>query len=86
MTEQRTRNNPGDQEDSLVPDELDMLDSELEHEETENLEQAQAHGNRRARSSRLDMRQRIEEKLEERRLMKELNEYEFFDLDDDTLH
>jgi len=34
------------------------------------------------------MRHRIENRLEERRLQKELNEYEFFDLDDDeeTLH
>jgi hypothetical protein len=38
-------------------------------------------------NSRLDMRQRIEEKLEERRLTRELNEYEFFDIDDsDRLH
>ena len=80
MTEQRTRNKPDEQEDNLVGDELDMLDAEVEADETEDLEQA------RARNDRLDMRQRIEEKLEERRLMKELNEYEFFDLDDDTLH
>jgi hypothetical protein len=80
MTEQRTRNKPDEQEDNLVGDELDMLDAEVEADETEDLEQV------RARNDRLDMRQRIEEKLEERRLMKELNEYEFFDLDDDTLH
>ncbi len=40
----------------------------------------------RSRSFNMDMRHRIEDRLEERRLKKELNEYESFDLDDDLLH
>lgn len=80
MAEQRTRNDYDEQEDNLVGEDLELLDSDADGETDEEAQQ------RDVRNARLDMRQRIEEKLEERRLMKELNEYEFFDLDEDTLH
>ena len=37
----------------------------------------------RSRSFNMDMRHRIEDRLEERRLKRELGDYEFFDMDDD---
>lgn len=83
MTDQRTERDDYDEtDDLLMNDDMDVLDDDLE-EETE-----QSVSSRSARNFNLDMRQRIEAKLEERRLMKELNEYEFFDLEDDedTLH
>lgn len=82
MTEQHTRNDHETPDDTLGNDELELFDESGGEPEDEPEEEAGG-----LRSSRLDMRQRIEEKLEERRLMKELNEYEFFDIDDeDRLH
>jgi hypothetical protein len=82
MTEQHTRKEHETPEDTLGNDDLELFDESEGQPEEDPEEQDQG-----LRSSRLDMRQRIEEKLEERRLMKELNEYEFFDIDDeDRLH
>lgn len=82
MTDQRTERDYDETDDLLMNDDMDVLDDDVE-EDTE-----QSVSSRSARNFNLDMRQRIEAKLEERRLMKELNEYEFFDLEDDedTLH
>lgn len=78
MTEQHTRKDHETPDDTLGTDELELFDESGVEPEEETEEEK-----RDLRNSRLDMRQRIEEKLEERRLMKELNEYEFFDLDDE---
>lgn len=80
MTNSRTQSDYDDTEDLLMNDEADFSEDSLDEEQEEVVP--------RTRSFNLDMRHRIEEKLEERRLMKELNEYEFFDIDDDedTLH
>jgi hypothetical protein len=68
-----------DSEDLLMNEDFDILDDDMDNEEQES-------GNARSRSFSMDMRHRIEDRLEERRLRKELNEYEFFELDDDVLH
>ncbi|MED5239230.1 MAG: hypothetical protein VX379_06620 [Pseudomonadota bacterium] len=68
-----------DSEDLLMNEDFDILDDDMDNEEQES-------GNARSRSFNMDMRHRIEDRLEERRLRKELNEYEFFELDDDVLH
>ncbi len=82
MTEQHTRKDHETTDDTLGSDELELFDESGVEPDEETGEES-----RDLRNTRLDMRQRIEEKLEERRLMKELNEYEFFDLDDgDRLH
>ncbi|MCK0152275.1 hypothetical protein MWU49_01040 [Alcanivorax sp. S6407] len=68
-----------DSEDLLMNEDFDILDDDMDEDEQQS-------GNSRSRSFNMDMRHRIEDRLEERRLRKELNEYEFFELDDDTLH
>ena len=68
-----------DSEDLLMNEDFDMLDDDTSDEEQEER-------SARSRSFNMDMRHRIEDRLEERRLKKELNEYEFFNLDDDILH
>jgi|TARA_R110002073_G_scaffold108803_2_gene244499 hypothetical protein len=66
-------------DDLLMNDDVDFVDTDLEEEQEER--------STRAKSFNLDMRHRIEDRLEERRLLQELNEYEFpEDDDDDTLH
>ena len=68
-----------DSEDLLMNEDFDILDDSVDEEEQEER-------SARSRSFNMDMRHRIEDRLEERRLKKELNEYEFFNLDDDVLH
>ncbi|WP_323774248.1 PA3496 family putative envelope integrity protein [Alcanivorax sp.] len=68
-----------DSEDLLMNEDFDILDDSVDEEEQEER-------SARSRSFNMDMRHRIENRLEERRLKKELNEYESFDLDDDLLH
>lgn len=68
-----------DSEDLLMNEDFDILDDNVDEEEQEER-------SARSRSFNMDMRHRIEDRLEERRLKKELNEYEFFNLDDDVLH
>ncbi len=68
-----------DSEDLLMNEDFDMLDDDTSDEEQEER-------SARSRSFNMDMRHRIEDRLEERRLKKELNEYEFFNLEDDILH
>ncbi|KZY30078.1 hypothetical protein A3754_12400 [Alcanivorax sp. HI0083] len=68
-----------DSEDLLMNEDFDILDDSVDEEEQEER-------SARSRSFNMDMRHRIEDRLEERRLKKELNEYESFDLDDDLLH
>ena len=68
-----------DSEDLLMNEDFDILDDNVDEEEQEER-------SARSRSFNMDMRHRIEDRLKERRLKKELNEYESFDLDDDLLH
>ena len=68
-----------DSEDLLMNEDFDILDDNVDEEEQEER-------SARSRSFNMDMRHRIEDRLEERRLNKELNEYESFELDDDLLH
>ncbi|MEQ3723544.1 hypothetical protein [Alcanivorax sp.] len=68
-----------DSEDLLMNEDFDILDDSVDEEEQEER-------SARSRSFNMDMRHRIEDRLEERRLNKELNEYESFELDDDLLH
>lgn len=66
-------------DDLLMNEDVDFVDDDLEEEQEER--------STRTKSFNLDMRHRIEDKLEERRLLKELDAYEFpEDDDDDTLH
>lgn len=74
------RNNSADYsetDDLLMNDDVDFADDDLEDEQEDRP--------LRSRSFNLDMRHRIEDRLEEKRLQKELNEYEFFDIDEDDL-
>jgi len=68
-----------DSEDLLMNEDFDILDDDMDDEEQEER-------SARSRAFNMDMRHRIEDRLEERRLKKELNEYEFFNLEDDILH
>ncbi|MDX1805380.1 MAG: hypothetical protein R3292_15030 [Alcanivorax sp.] len=78
MSNRRTEHD-FESEDLLMNEEFDELDGAVDDEEQEER-------NGRSRAFNMDMRHRIEDRLEERRLNKELNEYEFFELDDDILH
>jgi hypothetical protein len=80
MTDRKSEQDYEETDDLLMNEDMELLDDDLEDDSEEQI------SSRSARNFNLDMRQRIEQKLEERRLMKELNEYEFFELDDDTLH
>lgn len=80
MTNSRTETDYEESDDLLMNEEAEFVEEELDEEQEEPVP--------RSRGFNLDMRHRIEDRLEERRLLKELNEYEFFDIDDDedTLH
>ncbi len=71
--------NEQDLDSEVMNEDFDILDDNVDEEEQEER-------SARSRSFNMDMRHRIEDRLEERRLKKELNEYESFDLDDDLLH
>ena len=79
MTDNRAASDYDETEDMLMNEDAEFIEDELDDEQEERAT--------RSRAFNLDMRHRIEDRLEQRRLQKELNEYEFFDLDDDsTLH
>lgn len=66
-------------DDLLMTEDVDFGDDTIGDEQEER--------STRSKSFNLDMRHRIEDKLEERKLLRELNEYEFLDDDDeDILH
>ena len=76
MTNSRAERGLDDVDDVIMNDDVDFVeDTDNESSETPM----------RSRSFNMDMRHRIEDRLEQRRLQKELNEYEFFDIDD-TVH
>ena len=68
-----------DSEDLLMNEDFDILDDDMDEEEQEAR-------SARSRAFNMDMRHRIEDRREERRLRKDLNDYESFELDDDILH
>lgn len=70
----RQSNYQDDSEDMVMNEEVEFVDDEAEGEQEERA--------LRSRAFNLDMRHRIEDKLEQRRLMKELGDYEFLDMDD----
>lgn len=78
MTDRQNKQDNESSEDVFVYDEAAFSDEDFEEEAATSAPRG------RARSVNMDMRHRIEEKLEQRRLMKELNEYEFFDIDDEN--
>jgi hypothetical protein len=78
MTSSRIETDHEETDDLLMNEDADFIEDEQEETEVQSS---------RSRGFNLDMRHRIENRLEERRLQRELNEYEFFDLDDeDTVH
>jgi hypothetical protein len=77
--ENRQSNYQDDSEELLMNDDVEFLEEDVDDEPEER--------SFRPRSFNVDMRHRIEDRLEQRRLMKELGDYEFMDLDEeDTLH
>lgn len=68
-----TVNNSNETEDVLMTDDTDFIEESDEAEEPIV----------RSKGFNLDMRHKIESRLEQRRLDKELNEYQYFDIDDD---
>ena len=68
-----TVNNSNETEDVLMTDDTDFIEESDEAEEQIV----------RSKGFNLDMRHKIESRLEQRRLDKELNEYQYFDIDDD---
>ena len=78
MSNRRTEND--DESDELIMNDDYEVDDDLE-------EDVQEEKIIRSRGFNMDMRHRIENRLEERRLKRELNDYDFFELeDDDVLH
>jgi len=79
MTDHRTERDYDETDDALMNEDIEFLEDDAEDEQDEPAP--------RSRGFNLDMRHRIEDRLEQRRLARELSDYEFFDLDDDdTLH
>lgn len=70
-------------------DEL-LMNDDFEFDDVTDDDDIQEERAVRSRSFNMDMRHRIEDRLEERRLKRELSDYESFDLendeDDDILH
>jgi hypothetical protein len=78
MTSRHIKIDQDDTDDLQMNEDVDFIE-----EEQEDVEPSSS----RTKGFNLDMRQRIEDRLEERRLLRELNEYQFYDIDsDDTLH
>ena len=78
MTSSRINTDQDETDDLLMNEDADFIEEEQEEAEVQSS---------RSKGFNLDMRHRIENRLEERRLQRELNEYEFFELDDeDTVH
>lgn len=65
-------------EEPLMNDDAEFLDGNEEPEREERP--------LRSRSFNLDMRHRIEDRLERRRMMKEMGDLDLFDVDDNQLH
>lgn len=79
MTDHRAEHDYDDTEEMTMNEDIEFLEEDAEEEQEESTP--------RSRGFNLDMRHRIEDRLEERRLARELNDYEFFALDDDdTVH
>src|SRR5690606_18057757 len=79
MTDHRTERDYDETEEALMNEDIEWHADDAEDEQDEPAP--------RGRGFNLDMRHRIEDRLEQRRLARELSDYEFFDLDDDdTLH
>lgn len=85
MTDRQDKQNHTAPDEGFLYDDAGFPDEEMvEGEEEIEAERPRA---ARTRNPKMDMRHRIEERLEQRRLLKELNEYEYFDLDDEgALH
>ena len=78
MTSSRINTDQDETDDLLMNEDADFIEEEQEEAEVQSS---------RSKGFNLDMRHRIENRLEERRLQRELYEYEFFELDDeDTVH
>ena len=79
MTDHHTERDYDDEtDDALMNDDIEFLEEDTEEQDEPTP---------RSRGFNLDMRHRIEDRLEQRRLARELSDYESFDLDDDdTLH
>ena len=79
MTDHHTERDYDETDDALMNEDIEFLEDDTEEEQDEPAP--------RSRGFNLDMRHRIEDRLEQRRLARELSDYESFDLDDDdTLH
>lgn len=76
MAEHRDAPHYGDADEQLMTDDIDSFDDEMVDAEEEDTKVSS-----RNRAFDIDMRQRIEAKLEERKLAKEINSYDFDDLD-----
>lgn len=63
----------------LMDDDMDFADDAVIDEEEERIY-------RSSNAFNMSTRHRIEDRLEQRRLLKELNDYEYMNLDDDTYH
>lgn len=77
----RQSNYQDDSEEVFMNDSVDFLDDDIEAEEDQQEERGL-----QSKAVNTDIRHRIEERLEQKRLLRELEDYDFLDLDDDTLH
>lgn len=77
----RQSNYQDDSEEVFMNDSVDFLDDDVEAEEDQQEERGL-----QSKAVNTDIRHRIEERLEQKRLLRELEDYDFLDLDDDTLH
>lgn len=75
---QHQKDTQEDTEEPVMSEDVEFLDDDAEGTQEERAN--------RSRAFNLSMRHRIEDRLEQRRMKKELGGYDTFDLDDDKLH
>lgn len=77
MTERHDDTDYSDADEQLMSDDIDLLDDEIAEDEIEEEETSSS-----TRGFNMEIRQRIEDRLEQRRLEKELGGYDSYDIDD----
>jgi len=77
MTEHHDDTDYSDADEQLMTDDIELLDDEVAEDDMEEEESTSS-----TRSFNMEVRQRIEDRLEQRRLEKELGSYDSYGMDD----
>lgn len=78
MTERHDDTDYSDADEQLMTDDIELLDDEVVEDDIEEEETSSSS----SRSFNMEIRQRIEDRLEQRQIEKELGGYDSYDMDD----